>query len=367
MIIAFDAKRAFHNSTGLGNYSRDLIRGIDGLKDNVELILLDPKPGKGQRDWVPGNSKVLSPKRFWRKIHPVWRTTQSGRVAEKYGAQIYHGLSNELPTDLAKTNLRSVVTIHDLIFETHPHLFPKTDAAIYRRKFSTAAREADHVVCVSEFTRNLVCELYQIPKSKTSVIYQGCHPSFYNLSEAGENPIGKPYFLMVGRIEQRKNHEVAIRALAEIKASDAQLIIVGSKTSYTAQITKAIQELKLENRVHFRHDLNLSELQNYYQNAIGLLYPSHTEGFGIPILEAFLCGVPVITNKEGVFREAGGAEALYVDVNDASDLAEKMNEILSEEFDRQNIVLKAQERVRRVFSPKGQAEKYLALYRQMLS
>jgi glycosyltransferase involved in cell wall biosynthesis len=209
--------------------------------------------------------------------------------------------------------------------------------------------------------------LYQIPESKTSVIYQGCHASFYDLPTIGKSPLEKPYFLMVGRIEQRKNHEVALHALSRMKKSDVNLVIVGGKTSYTSKIRQTVRDLNLSDQVHFRHELNLSDLQNYYQNAIGLLYPSHTEGFGIPILEAFLCGVPVITNKEGVFREAGGAEALYVDVNDASDLAEKMNEMLSEKFDRQNIVQKAKERVKRAFSPEGQAEKYLSLYRQMLS
>lgn len=367
MKIAFDAKRAFHNTTGLGNYSRDLIRGIDELKADVEMILLDPKPNSGLRNWLPESCEIISPKGGWRKIHPIWRTKQSGRSAFRNGAELFHGLSNELPTDLHKTKLRSVVTIHDLIFETHPHLFPKTDAVIYRRKFSSAARRADHIVCVSQFTRNLVCDLYGISKSKTSVIYQSCHPSFFKLSPKNENPIGKSYFLMVGRIEERKNHEVALRAMAQFPQQDVDLVIIGSDTSYSPKVKAIITDLGLNDRVHFRHNVSLGELQNYYQNAAGTIYPSHTEGFGIPILESLLSGTPVITNQNGVFSEAGGEEAFYIDVDNPDDLVTQMMRVTHPDFDRDKNVQQAQKRIRDQFSPMGQAQKYVELYRQILS
>lgn len=366
MKIAFDAKRAFHNSTGLGNYSRDLIRGIDALNEDIEIILMDPKPDKGQRDWMPSGCKLVYPRGVWRKIHPFWRSTQAGRSAQKKGAQIFHGLSNELPTDISKTSLRAVVTIHDLIFETHPHLFPRADAAIYRKKFTSAARRADRVVCVSEYTRKLICDLYRIPKAKTSVIYQSCHPSFFELDSIGKRPMEKPYFLMVGRIEERKNHALSLRALARLKDSDVQLVIIGNSTPYTSKVTQMISDLDLDDRVHMHEGVPLTELQNYYQHALALIYPSQTEGFGIPILESFLAGSPVITNKEGVFDEAGGMEALYIDINRPDELTQKMELVLAD-FDREGTIESAQKRIRENFSPQAQAKKYAALYRQILS
>src|SRR5262245_14266308 len=212
MNIGFDAKRAYHNGTGLGHYSRTLIRSLAEYFPQHQYYLFNPKPsdlfhlnGKNIHEMLPSGllHKTLS---------SVWRSKWITNDLEKLGIDIYHGLSNEIPLDIHKTQIKSVVTIHDLIFERFPAQYSKIDAQIYKKKFRYACDHADKVIAISQQTKRDIIEFYKTPEEKISICYQSCNPAFGRQVPEQEKKLIKEkyslpdeYFLYVGSIIERKN------------------------------------------------------------------------------------------------------------------------------------------------------------------
>ena len=317
MRIGFDAKRAFHNATGLGNYSRDVIRLFTQNRANDEFFLFDPQ-GKGFHfEYNLFNTHIINSQRRSGIGKNLWRRYGLTREIANLHLDVYHGLSNELPRGIEKTGVKSLVTIHDLIFEKHPEWYPTIDRKIYRSKVRSAIAAADVVVAISNQTRIDLVEEYNIEQSKVEVVYQGCNPIFKgNLTQEQLQTLLHNYklpprfVLYVGTIEERKNLHRLVEALCD---DDIPVVVVGRETSYVKQVIECLKGSSLEK--HFFHltDVNLQHLAALYQAADIFIYPSLYEGFGIPIIEALSCGTPVITGH-GSMAEAGGDGCLSVDV-----------------------------------------------------
>ncbi|GET46054.1 glycosyltransferase family 4 protein [Capnocytophaga felis] len=321
MKIGFDAKRAFHNNRGLGNYSRDLIRILQEQSD-WELVLFNPKEKRDERINFTEKTKVITPKSFfWKKLKSIWRTLKISYLSKKEKLDIYHGLSGEIPLGIYK-NTRTIVTIHDLIFLRYPHLYSFFDRKIHYWKFLYAALKSHHIIAISEQTKRDIVEFFSIPPEKISVVYQGCHKAFKQLyPEEKKQEIRQKYnlpekfVLNVGAIEPRKN---ALEIVKAIKDLDISLVLIGKKTKYFEKIEKFCVENKMQNRVFVLKNVSMEDLAIIYQLATIFCYPSVFEGFGIPIIEALFSKVPVITSSGSCFAEAGGKHSVYVDLNNAS-------------------------------------------------
>ncbi len=321
MRIAYDAKRAYHNSSGLGNYSRDLIRGMVQHHPENEYLLLNPKKSDRLKELDSlENVQEIRPKSwFWKKFSSLWRRFKLVKLAEKEKTEIFHGLSNELPSGIQYAKLKKVVTIHDLIFLRYPNWYPFIDKAIYYSKFKAAAQYADRVIAISEQTKIDLILFFGISQDKIDVVYQTCHPAFkqdYAMAEKErirtKYSLPSKFVLQVGTIEPRKN---LIYTLSSIKdLPDVQLVVIGRQTDYQKEVDSFIQAHNLADRVHFISVGPMEDLAVIYQLAHVFCYPSIFEGFGIPIIEALYSKVPVITNKEGVFPEAAGPDSYYVDL-----------------------------------------------------
>src|SRR5829696_3916129 len=178
MNIGFDAKRAYHNGTGLGHYSRTLIRSLAEYFPQHQYFLFNPKP----TDLFHLNGKniheVLPSKLLHKTLSSVWRSTWIKNDLEKNEIDIYHGLSNEIPFDIQKSGLRSVVTIHDIIFEHYPEQYSRIDVEIYKRKFRYSCEHADKIIAISEQTKKDIIEFYKTREEKITVCYQSCNPAF---------------------------------------------------------------------------------------------------------------------------------------------------------------------------------------------
>jgi len=176
MHVGFDAKRAFHNQTGLGNYSRDVLRLLVRHRPGHRYTAYTP-PAEGL-ELGPGIT-VRGPDRPLGRLAPsLWRVAGLAAQARREGVDLFHGLSNELPLGIERTGLRSVVTIHDLIFERFPELYPPVDRRIYRWKFRSATRRADRIIAISRQTRDDLVDLFGVDPARIRVVYQGCHPAF---------------------------------------------------------------------------------------------------------------------------------------------------------------------------------------------
>ena len=155
MKIGYEAKRIFHNKTGLGNYSRDLIRILSTYYPDNTYFLYNPKPSeKNLFNSEKTNIKECLPKSsFYKMFYNLWRQKAIVGDIVADDIQIYHGLSGEIPLGINRTKIKTIVTIHDLIFLRYPELYPFLDRIIYRVKFYSACKNADTIIAISEETK----------------------------------------------------------------------------------------------------------------------------------------------------------------------------------------------------------------------
>ncbi|ANI88122.1 glycosyl transferase family 1 [Arachidicoccus ginsenosidimutans] len=336
MRIGFDAKRIFHNASGLGNYSRDLIRILSEKYPENHYLLYNPKQGKINRITEEKNISIHYPEtNFGKRFSSYWRRSAIVKQLKKDKLDLFHGLSNELPESIENTGIPSIVTIHDLIFLRYPEWYGKVETFIHTKKIKQAAHAANFVIAISEQTKNDLIEFLNIPGEKIKVIYQGCHQAFKKFY-SGEEKIAvknkfhlpEKFLLNVGTIEERKNLLTIAKSL---KHHDLPLVVIGKETKYTEKVKQYLHENNLENRVQFLKNVSMQELAIIYQSSSVFLYPSVFEGFGIPIIEALYSKVPVITSKGSCFPEAGGNSSFYIDTFDEKMLAEKANLLMNNE------------------------------------
>jgi glycosyltransferase involved in cell wall biosynthesis len=332
--IGFDGKRAANNLTGLGNYSRSLIEQLANLFPNNIYNVYTPKVKSGRQiDNFFKNKNVHLKLPQSEKI--LWRSFGIVKDLMQDNIDIYHGLSHEIPFNIQKTNIKSVVTMHDLIFLRFPQYYKFIDRFLYRLKSKYACKNADKIIAISQKTKDDIVEFYNIDANKIDVIYQSCDDSFkipleksrleeikskYNLPEK--------YLLNVGTIESRKNLKLIVKVLKNINP-EYKLIAIGKKTPYYKEVLEEIEKQNLSSRILFLKDIPFADLPGIYQMAKVFVYPSFYEGFGIPIIEALYSGVPVIAATGSCLEEAGGPNSLYVNPNDDKALADAINSVLS--------------------------------------
>ncbi|MDC0303532.1 glycosyltransferase family 4 protein [Flavobacteriales bacterium] len=343
MRIAFDAKRAFLNHTGLGNYSRSVVESLNADSKEDEIFLCTPKISK-QFPWLTsGDFEIVMPKLNLDKSFPsVWRSWSVIEQLKQSKVDLYHGLSNELPIGIKKSGIQSVVTIHDLIFLRYPSYYSKIDSLIYAYKVKRACWEADRIVAVSKQTKNDIIELLGVNADKIDVVYQTCQNQFKQpvsnqtlLKIKEQYGLPDSFILSVGTIEKRKNLTAVIEAIVEL--DETKLVVVGRKTPYFKEVESRLTKYDLANRVIFLHDVLFNDLPAIYRQAELLVYPSEYEGFGIPIIEGLYSEVPVITTSGGCFEEAGGAAARYVDFGDVEGMKNAISRLLNDDKLRMNM------------------------------
>jgi glycosyltransferase involved in cell wall biosynthesis len=363
MKIGFDAKRAFHNNTGLGNYSRFIIEALLKYIPQHQYIAYTPK--LGIRDWGLG-IKVVSP-----KSKKMWRSFFIKNDLQRNAIQIYHGLSNEIPFGKMPDGIKTVATIHDLIFERYPRLYPFFDTLIYKIKFRYACRNSDVIIAVSEQTKRDIIEFYGTNPDKIKVVYQDCDEVFQkklgseNIAEVtAKYALKKKYILCVGSIIERKNQANLVAAFHQLNLSNYQLVLVGSSSKYQKEIEKYIQKDNIQN-VKILNKVPFQDLPALYQGASLFVYPSFFEGFGIPIVEALHSGVPVVAASGSCLEEAGGAGALYANPSDINDLADKMMRVLVDKNLQNQLIEEGQKHVQK-FGAKRIAGQLNEIYQELM-
>ncbi len=353
MKIGFDAKRAFHNNTGLGNYSRTLIHSLANKFPSNEYVLFNPKKNKHYL-FPEKNIQEINPSHFLSKIFPsFWRSRWMAATIEK-SVDIYHGLSNELPWNMLGKKCKTVVTIHDLIFEHYPEQYNQLDVFFYKNKFKFACQTADRIIAISEATKQDILNTYtKINSTKIDVCYQSCDARFfldsknYNRNELiGHFNLPNKYFIYVGSIIERKNLLSICKAMKLFNNDeDVYLVVIGRGAAYKQQVKTYLLENQLESKVVFLEDIFdrtqiFNALPYLYHFSTALIYPSIMEGFGIPVLEAMASGTAVITSNCSSLKEAGGEAAILINPNSASDIFNAMKKLNQDDLFRANCIEK---------------------------
>ncbi|HEY3373200.1 MAG TPA: glycosyltransferase family 1 protein, partial [Prolixibacteraceae bacterium] len=334
MKIGFDAKRAFNNTAGLGNFSRSSIAALTRQYPNDRFFLFHPGRKKSLFI-VPENSTEILPDGLWWKSFPdAWRSFHIASRAKELNLDIYHGLSHELPVGIEKTGIKSLVTIHDLIYIRYPEYFKTIDRQIYDRKFRHACRVATRIHAISTQTKLDLISFFAIPEEKIEVIYQAINPLFYQISSEdqklaviGKYQLPEQFLLNVGTIEPRKNLLALLKGMLSAKIN-LPLVVVGKPTDHLREVQQLIAQHPMDLNVLFLSTVDDADLLVLYQSAQAMIYPSLFEGFGLPVVEAQAAGCPVITSNTSSLPEAGGDAALYIQPQKPEEIGQAIRQLL---------------------------------------
>ena len=348
MNIGYDAKRAYHNTTGLGYYSRTLIQLLAAQYPGHEYFLFNPKPSSHFQLQGPNLHEILPTGFLPTLFSSAWRSSWVKKDLIKNKIDLYHGPSHEIPVGIRSTGIKSVVTIHDLIHERYPEQYNPIDVRIYTKKFRYACKNADKVIAISEQTKKDIIEFYQTPEEKVVVCHQSCNPAFAIQVSAVEKKriaekykLPPQYFLYVGSIIERKNLLNICKAVKLLRGElDIPVVVIGDGKKYKQLVKDYIARENLQKNIIFLSENEMvktdAEFRTpevfaaIYQSAIAMIYPSFFEGFGAPVLEALWSRLPVITSDASCLPEVGGDAAYYVNPADEEEIAEGMRRIYND-------------------------------------
>ncbi len=326
MKIGFDAKRAFQNHTGLGNYARTLTRNLKTYYPEEQFFYFTPDKQAAYSHLYASDS-IIAPS----GNNPLWRSFGINRDIRKSGIDLFHGLSNELPIGINKTGVPSVVTIHDVIFDIVKEDFPWHDRFIYRMKTNMCIRESSKIIAISEATKHDLINRFKADPDKIKVIYQTIDGQFNQQSRPAdqlalikkEYNLPEQFLLYVGALMKRKNILRMIQAWERLpEANKIPLLIFGSGNQYKLQLEKYIHSKNLHKWVQLRLPVPFHHLPMLYQLSASVIYPSLYEGFGLPVLEALASGSKVVTSSVSSMPEAGGDLPVYVQPDNIDSIAD---------------------------------------------
>lgn len=345
LAVTMDVGPAVHQRAGLSRYTQQLAAHLLAeQREKVDLTLFynahsgHPLPPALRT----ARSQTLTLGQYaWRlSVLATQLSRQPYYETRLPAGQLYHATEHLLPYLRRPT----VLTVHDLIFERYPHHHKWSNRLFLSVGMRLFVRAANTIIAVSQQTQQDLVDLYQTPAAKIRVIYQGIDPSFapadaatvqrVHAQYALRNADGtlRPYLLMVGTLEPRKNHVTAMRALARLKALGLPhtLLVVGGEGWLFSPIKAQVEALGLAADVAFTGYVPGADLPALYTGAAAVLQPTLYEGFGFPVLEAMACGAPVICSNVSSLPEAAGNAALLVAPLDDAALAAAIQQLLME-------------------------------------
>jgi glycosyltransferase involved in cell wall biosynthesis len=378
--IGFDAKRYFENQTGLGVYSRLLIDTWSQVFPQDELTLFTPQlvSSVGAPAGALGHGlRVVSSR--WPFARWLWRSAMPLRQARRFGLDVFHGLSNELPffsgqPQNALGRPVSLVTVHDVLFRGFPGQYPWFDRQIYGLKTARACRDAQQIVAISQATAGALMDSFGVPSQRISVVHQAAHPNFSKVvsvddKEKVRKVFGLPreYVLCLGSVVVRKNQLGLLKAYSLLQDSEAvPLVVMGSLSSAYAQEVQSFARKNLQHRqVIFTDSVAFDALPALVQGALFSVYVSLGEGFGLPVTESLLSGTPVLTSSVSSMPEAGAGLAVLADPTDPEALAEGWRTCLSNQETLRASLADGQERLG-VFTPQSHVRRMREVYLRCL-
>ncbi len=305
MAVALDGRMAYRDRAGIGRYVWELqramsIRQVRG--GETVTLLLDPRDARTAQVGLRVR-RAIAPAR-----HPLERASLPLQLRPY---RLAHFPDHGIPPGVRTP---SVVTVHDLSFISHPQTYEPASRTFYARQIRTLGRAA-RVIAVSQFVRDQLLNRQLAPDDRVVVIPEAPSPSLGACADTARPlPAGRPYGLMLGTIQPRKNIQRGVRAFVQSRAAqDLDLLIAGAIGYEGPQIVRAVRAMESQGRVRFLGYVKTSRLAVLLRGAQLLLLPSLEEGFGLPALEAMALGVPCVLADAGALPEVAGDAALLVD------------------------------------------------------
>lgn len=355
--------------SGIGQYTRRLLEAL-GQAGQAPLVLRSGgwPPGFQQADYhsvrLPGTNLLPS-------LLTVGQA-QIGWHARRQHLGLVHDPTGTVPLGLCPC--KQVATICDTIPYIYPQVSTALDRLIYRYWLPRAVRNLDMVITISQQSKNDLEQYLKIPRSKTVVIPLAAGSKFRVMGEAEIAPaleragVERPYLLYVGSVEPRKNLLRLLDAFQELLqwSQRWRLVIVGARNYWkSSPVAQKVEQLGLQGQVIFTGYIPDEDLPALYNGADLFCFPSLYEGFGLPVLEAMACGVPVVTSNCSSLPEVAGDAAILVDPYNVAEITSAMRRVLEDTELAQWLRDKGQERARQ-FSWAKTAQETIAVYEKVL-
>ncbi len=353
---------------GIGHYTYFLVKHLLAVDRKNEYVLFFDSRMPDTSEFEGPNIKLRSfPFMQYKRFLPfTYSHMLISGVLLKERLDLYHSPANVVPLTYPK---RYIVTIHDLAIYNHPEWFP---GQIFSTKLLVpqSLKHADHIIAVSKSTKQDLKELFSIPPSKVSVVYEAPFVQPINVKDKSVNvlkkyKLAKPYVLFLGTVDPRKNIENLITAMLHVREhhhlKDIQCVIAGGKGYRHEIILDRLRQPKVKKAVRFLGYVTHNEKLGLYKNAACFVFPSLYEGFGLPVAEAMKLGVPVVASGTSSLPEVGGTAAIYVDPEKPATITKAISRVLSDEKLRTNMVRRGYEQAKK-FDWETAAIETLAVY-----
>ncbi len=376
--IGIDVTSALTQGGGIGRYTRELINAV-AVQDQTNdyrlfsarppdrLPVTNPLPEGAhiRHKPAPINEKWLY--RVWYRLRwPVPVQWVTGAI------DLFHSPDFVLPP--VAGDVPTLLTVHDLSFAHFPEVYTPTLVNYLNQVVPWSVERATHILADSYATKLDLVRLWGVSEQKITVLYSGVDVSFRPISDharltAVRQKYGlgsAPYLIAVGTIQPRKNYQMLIRAFAPIARRTAHnLVIVGGKGWLYDDILAEVTAQNLQGRVIFTGFANDGDLPALYSGATLFLFPSLYEGFGLPLLEAMACGVPVLTSNASCLPEVAEGAAVLLPPNHTAVWTEAMQALLDDPVQRAQLVTAGYGQARQ-FTWQKSARKLLNIYHQFL-
>ncbi len=336
---------------GIGWFTYEVFKRLSKSHPEVEWIFLFDR--SYSNDYVFSNNitpLVISPPARHPFLWYIWFEHSVPRALAKHTPDLFISPDGYLSL---KTKIKSLPIIHDLNFEHYPEYLPPLARYYHLRYFKKYAHKASRIVTVSEYSKQDITQTYQVDQNKIDVVYNGISDFFYPLSEEEQKVIrqrisnGFPYLIFIGALNPRKNISGMLKAFEIYRQRGGQnyFVIVGDKMFWSKQMAQVYDWHPYKENIIFTGKLEGKGLNEVLSSSSVLLFASHFEGFGIPIVEAFQCEVPVITSTTTCMPEVAGDAALFCNPNDINNIAEAMKKVENQDV-RKNLIQKGKQRGR---------------------
>lgn len=349
MRIGIDVTAALTQGGGIGRYVRELTRALATADTQTDYKLFTAKPPAT----FPVPDPLPTTPNFIHKPAPIdeswlyrlWYRARLPLPVQMVTGKLdlFHSPDFVLPP--VAGNIPTLLTVHDLSFIHYPHVYEERLVNYLNRVVPWSVGRATHILADSQSTKDDLIEYYDTPDEKVSVLYAGVSNDFQPVSSDKKLAAirkkyhlgSKPYILMVGTVQPRKNYEMLVRAFAKLDG-DVTLAIAGGKGWLERGLSAEITNHNLQKQVKLLGFVDDADLPALYSAATLFVMPSLYEGFGIPILEAMACGVPVISSDSSSLPEVVANAGILLPPDDETAWTDTMDELLHDASRRAQMV-----------------------------
>ena len=334
---------------GFGNYTLEIAKRLCHNHPEHQFYLFFDRPFSEKFLFCENtHGVVVGPVTRHPILNLIWGSFSLPRALKKYNIDLFwspDGICN------LRTKTKQIISIHDLNFEHNPEDLPWFIRNYYRFLYPRFAKKANHIISVSEYSKQDIIDTYRVDSNKITTVYNGASEGFNAIDINEKNDTrkefseGRPYFVFVGSIHPRKNVERLLKAFTMYheKYTEYHLVIVGSNMwrNQSVQIPADIHDF-----VTFTGHVHSDDLAKIMGSAFALVYPPYFEGFGIPLVEAMKCSVPIVSSNKTCLPEIAGDAAIYFDPFNIEEMASQMAKINEDSNLRKNLIENGQDRVK---------------------